>query len=216
MRLIGALVSLAVLAFSTTANAQNRSYQYMLGTFQPYAKVSLNTTFELNLKEIEDSLVSKTKVDPGLGFAVAAGLSMAPDLDTEVEVSTHRGTIGARNIAGVATTYDPKEEVQLNTVMINGFYRLNGLSNARFKLGGGLGLGQYVLQDTNKMKHRGQGLVYQIKAISEYDFTPNFGFVGEAGYIGTADIDVDLSDSGLTRDSALSGITFGTGLKARF
>ncbi|MGB1146404.1 MAG: outer membrane protein [Alphaproteobacteria bacterium] len=216
MRLIGAFITLAALFMSATANAQPVTYQITPLALRPYAKVALNTTFQFNLEENEAGIVSTAEIDPGLGITGALGVELAPEFDVELELSSYRGSVDFRNVAGVATTYVPEEDIMLNSLMINGFYKFAPVSNARFKLGGGIGYGQYVLTDTALLKHRGSGIVYQVKGIGEYDLTPNIAFSAEGGYIGTTDFDVDLTGSTVTRDTALDGITLGTGFKAKF
>jgi len=121
-----------------------------------------------------------------------------------------------RTVAGVPVVSIPADDVQLLSVFANAYYKFRPATNARFKLGGGLGYGQYTLTDSTGMKHRGTGIVYQVKGVGEYDFGGNVTFLAEAGYIGSTDIDVDIATSTTVRDTALSGITFGLGAKVKF
>ena len=216
MRFMGAIIGFAVLTLSTTANAQETSFQDRPLNLHTYSKVSLNTGFQVNLKEIENGQIAQAKVNPGLGFSAAFGVDAATDFNAEIELVSYRGTVDFRTVDGVATAYVPNEDVTLNALMMNGYYKFDPVNHARFKLGGGLGYSQYILTDTNSARHRGQGLVYQIKAVGEYDLAPTVGFLFEGGYLGTSNIDVDLSASTVSRVSALRGLTFGTGLKSRF
>jgi len=216
MKFIGAILSLAALVFSAQAQAQTMTYQVSPLNIQSYAKVSLNTTFQFNLEENEAGIISKAEVDPRLGFSAAVGASLAPEFDAELEIASYAGGVDYRTIAGVPTAYIPEEELQLLALFVNGYYKFQPVANGRFKLGGGLGYGRYTLTDTNLLKHRGNGLVYQVKGVGEYDLTPRFTFAAEAGYIGTTDIDVDLSNSSVTRDTSLTGITVGVGTKVKF
>ena len=216
MKFMGAIFTLAALLIGSQAQAQTLTYSISPQTIKGYGKVSLNTTFELNLKENEAGLISTADVNPGLGFSAAAGLELLPEVDAELELSSYTGSVDYRAVAGVPVLSVPADEIRLLSAFGNLFYKFQPASNAQFKLGGGLGYSQYILTDTNSARHRGQGLVYQIKAVGEYDLAPTVGFLFEGGYLGTSNIDVDLSASTVSRVSALRGLTFGTGLKSRF
>lgn len=216
MRLMGAIVPFVALFLSAQATAQSMTFSVSPASVQAYAKVSLNTTFQLDLKENEMGLVSSAEVDPGLGVSAAAGLELLPEVDGELELAIYSGTVDYRSVAGVPVLYLPNEEIRLLAAFSNVNYKFRPATNARFKLGGGLGFGEYRLTDSNGMKHRGTGLVYQVKGVAEYDFGAKTTFHAEAGYLGTTDIDVDLISSSQVRDSSLSGITFGIGAKVKF
>jgi len=216
MKIMGAILTLAALLFGIQAHAQTLTYSISPETIKGYAKVSLNTTFQLNLEENEAGIISTAEVDPGLGISAAAGLELLPEVDGELEMSSYSGTVDYRTVAGVPVVSIPADDVQLLSVFANAYYKFRPATNARFKLGGGLGYGQYTLTDSTGMKHRGTGIVYQVKGVGEYDFGGNVTFLAEAGYIGSTDIDVDIATSTTVRDTALSGITFGLGAKVKF
>ena len=216
MRIMGAISTLAALLFGIQAQAQTLTYSISPETIKGYAKVSLNTTFQLNLEENEGGMISTAEVDPGLGISAAAGLALLPEVDGELEISSYTGDVDYRSVAGVPVLSIPADEVQLLSVFANAYYKFRPATNARFKMGGGLGYGQYTLKDSTGLKHRGSGIVYQVKGVGEYDFGSNITFLAEAGYIGTTDIDVDIIASNTVRDTALTGITFGLGAKVKF
>ncbi|MGB1155223.1 MAG: hypothetical protein ACPG42_00255 [Alphaproteobacteria bacterium] len=216
MKLLGALIAFAAVLLSAPVQAQTLNYSISPETIKTYAKVSLNTTFQLNLKENEMGLVSNAEVDPGMGLSLAAGLEVLPEFDVELELSGYTGSVDYRTIAGAPVIYAPAEEIRLLSGFVNGYFKFNSATNARFKLGGGLGYSNYTLTDSTNIKHRGNGLAYQVKGVGEYDFGPNATFVSELGYIATTDIDVELSNALAVRDTAVGGITFGVGTKFRF
>lgn len=216
MRFMGAIFTLAALLIASLAQSQTLTYSISPQTIKGYGKISLNTTFELNLKENEGGLVSTADVNPGLGFSAAAGLELLPEVDAELEMSSYTGDVDYRAIAGVPVLSVPSDEIRLLSVFGNLFYKFQPSANAQFKLGGGLGYGQYTLQDSSGIKNRGTGLVYQVKGVGEYDFGGNFKFLTEVGYIGSTDLDVDIVSSSTVRDTALNGFTFGLGAKVKF
>ena len=216
MRFMGAIFTLVVLLFGSQVHAQTLTYSISPQTIKGYGKVSLNTTFELNLKENDAGLISTADVNPGLGFSAAAGLELLPEVDAELEMSSYTGDVDYRAVAGVPVLSVPADELRLLSVFGNLYYKFRPSTNAQFKLGGGLGYGQYTIEGGNGIKNRGTGLVYQVKGVGEYDFGGNFKVLAEAGYIGTTDIDVTLVTDGTLRDTALSGFTFGLGAKVKF
>ena len=216
MKVMGSIFSFVALAMCAHASAQSLTYAVSPAMVQGYAKVSLNTTFQLDLDEGEADLVSTTGVDAGWGISAAAGLQLLPDVDGELELAIYSGTIDYRTVAGVPTLSIPKEKVRLVAAFSNVYYKFQPDTNARFKLGGGLGFGEYRLTDTTGRNHRGTGLVYQVKSVAEYDFGARTTFHAEVGYLGTTDIDVDVVGSTIARESSLSGITFGLGGKVKF
>ena len=88
MKIMGAISTLAALLFGIQAHAQTLTYSISPETIKGYAKVSLNTTFQLNLEENEAGIISTAEVDPGLGISAAAGLELLPEVDGELEMSS--------------------------------------------------------------------------------------------------------------------------------
>ena len=193
MKIMGAIFNARRPAFRHSGTRTNANLFHFAETIKGYAKVSLNTTFQLNCEENEAGIISTAEVDPGLGISAAAGLELLPEVDGELEMSSYSGTVDYRTVAGVPVVSIPADDVQLLSVFANAYYKFRPATNARFKLGGGLGYGQYTLTDSTGMKHRGTGIVYQVKGVGEYDFGGNVTFLAEAGYIGSTDIDVDIA-----------------------
>ena len=184
MKFMGAIFTLAALLIGSQAQAQTLTYSISPQTIKGYGKVSLNTTFELNLKENEAGLISTADVNPGLGFSAAAGLELLPEVDAELELSSYTGSVDYRAVAGVPVLSVPADEIRLLSAFGNLFYKFQPASNAQFKLGGGLGYGQYTLQDSSGIKNRETGLVYQVKGVGNTTLAETSSFWPRPGTSG--------------------------------